>query len=145
MPSFIDDLQALSGKKKEAAGSAEHKRILIVEDEKPLADALEGELQSEGFDTAKAENGQKGLEKMETFKPHLILLDLIMPVMDGKTMLRKLRGMSEYKYLPVIVLTNAGEVENIHETQTFDNAVEFLVKSNVTMDSIVQRVKMLVL
>ena len=117
------------------------KKVLIVEDETVLADALAIKLQHEGFQTEKAENGQIGLDKIKATKPDIVLLDLMMPVMDGKTMLRKLREISEFKQLPVIVLTNAGEVDNIRETEGYDNASAFLIKSNVDPEDIIKLTK----
>jgi len=104
------------------------KKIVIVEDEKILADALGIKLEHEGFQILKAENGQTGLDMIKQNKPDAVLLDLMMPVMDGKTMLRKLREIPEFKFTPVVVLTNAGEVDNIKETKEYDNAAAFLIK-----------------
>jgi DNA-binding response OmpR family regulator len=120
------------------------KRVLIVEDEPALASALEVKLKHEGFEVAKAANGQAGLETASTFNPHVILLDLMMPVMDGKTMLRRLREIPQFSHLPVIILSNAGAVENIRETQVFFNASEFFIKSNVSLEEIVAKIKDLV-
>jgi DNA-binding response OmpR family regulator len=125
-------------------GNSSAKKVLIVEDEKPLADALEMKLKHEGFTVARATNGQEGLTAVLSFSPDVILLDLMMPVMDGKTMLRKLRDLPQFKTLPIIVLTNAGTVDNIRETQTFYNASEFFIKSNVSLEAIVTKIKELV-
>lgn len=145
---FLDDLQLLFGKKKDASGNVvdintpqqttSQKKILIVEDDRLLANALELRFKTANFTVLKAENGQVGLDMVIANKPQIILLDLMMPIMDGKTMLRKLREIPEFKYLPVIILTNAGEVENITETKRYDNASAFLVKSNVNPDDILQ-------
>jgi DNA-binding response OmpR family regulator len=118
-----------------------HKKIMIVEDEKVLADALEIKFQHEGFKVFKAENGQVGLDMIKQNKPDIVLLDLMMPVMDGKTMLRRLRETPDFKYLPVVVLTNAGEVDNIKETKQYDNASAFLIKSNINPEDVVKVVK----
>ena len=126
--------------KKEPEPQRPRQKILIVEDEKPLADALAWKLKREGFDSTTAPNGKIGLELLESFEPDLILLDLLMPVMDGNTMLAKLRSIPKYKYLPVIVLTNAGDVDNMHEANMHFDAT-FLIKSNVTLKEIVQTVK----
>lgn len=146
---LLDNLKSLAGEKKEDATpltpqSTSPKKVLIVEDEKALADALELEFKDAGFATYKAENGQIGLEMAMVQKPDILILDLMMPVMDGKTMLHKLRDIDAFKTLPVIVLTNAGDAENIRETQTYYNADEFFVKSNVTPGAIVQKAKTLI-
>jgi CheY-like chemotaxis protein len=59
------------------------KRILVIEDELPLREAFAFLLKSEGYEVEVAENGKVGLEKLEVFKPDIILLDLLMPVMNG--------------------------------------------------------------
>src|SRR6266404_8503437 len=136
---IVQNLQTLFGKKEIGqtpdtgaipVQTTPQKKIIIVEDEKVLADALEMKFTHEKFAVLKAENGQIGLEMIQANKPDVVLLDLMMPVMDGKTMLHKLREISEFKYLPVVVLTNAGDVENIKQTKQYDNASAFLIKSN---------------
>lgn len=117
------------------------KKVLIIEDEAILGDALESKLKNEGFITSRAENGQLGLDSIKSQKPDVVLLDLIMPVMDGKSMLRELRNIPEFKHLPVIVLTNAGTIDNMKETKLYDDASDFLIKSNTSMDEIVSRVR----
>lgn len=117
------------------------KKVLIVEDDQYLADFYVALLTREGFDASKAENGQVGLEKIINEKPNLVMLDIMMPVMDGKTMLHKVREIPEFKTLPVIVLTNAGDVDNMRTMHRYDNANEFLIKSNVNPEDIVAKVK----
>lgn len=116
------------------------KKVLIVEDEALLSDAMEAKCKLAGLDVLKAFNGQQGLEMAIANKPNIILLDLLMPVMDGKTMLHRLRGIPEFKKLPVIILTNSGEVDNFRETTLYDNANAFFIKSNVNPDDIVRKI-----
>jgi two-component system response regulator/two-component system chemotaxis response regulator CheY len=116
-------------------------KVLIVEDETLLAGALETKFKNEGFEVIKAENGQVGLDMAVSQNPDIILLDLMMPVMDGKIMLKRLREIPDFKYLPVIVLTNAGDVDNMRETKRYYGASDFLIKSNVTPDDIVKKVR----
>lgn len=145
---ILNDLKTIfEGKKNPAQTNTDttpKKKILIVEDEKMLSDALGFKLSSAGFETIKAENGQIGLEKAISEKPNIILLDLKMPVMDGKTMLRKLRETPGFKNLPVIILTNEGDVENIKETELYYDAADFFIKSNISMEKILTRIKSLI-
>ena len=147
---IIDNLKILTGKKKisnkeHTAPSPTHqKKVLIVEDEKPLADTLGSSFEDEGFTVIKAENGEVGLRLVQSEKPDIVLLDLLMPVMDGKIMLRRMRDMPNFKLTPVIVLTNAGEIENIRETQFYSGAEEFFIKSNVSIAEVVRKAKDLV-
>jgi DNA-binding response OmpR family regulator len=147
---FIDNLKAVVTSQPGAAEpevvppSPPAKKVLIVEDEPALAEALVLKFRHDGFTAIKAENGQVGLDLAVSQKPNIILLDLMMPVMDGKTMLKRLRDIPEFKALPVIILTNAGDVDNIRETQLYYNANDFLIKSNVNPDDIVKKVRGLI-
>ena len=78
------------------------RRILIVEDEQNIVDILKFNLQKEGFDTLEAYDGQQGLDMAEKEKPDLILLDLMLPEMDGFTVCRRIRQTSQ---VPILMLT----------------------------------------
>jgi DNA-binding response OmpR family regulator len=117
------------------------KKILIVEDDAYIRDAYSEVLRGEGYEVITAENGQIGLEAVKANKPNLVLLDLMLPVMDGKQMLHAVREIPEFKTLPVIVLTNAGTSDNIKETKFYDNANDFLIKANITPKDVVMKVK----
>ncbi len=123
--------------------STSSKKVLIVEDEKVLADALQIRFQNEGFNVLNAGNGEEALQLAVTEKPDVLLLDLILPIMDGRTMLRQLRQMPQFANLPVIILTNAGGIDNIKEMKTYYKVSDFLIKSNVSTDEIVLKVKTL--
>ncbi|HVA97233.1 MAG TPA: response regulator [Candidatus Acidoferrales bacterium] len=142
--SVVQDIKTIFGKKQPVPAQIkldeQAKIILIIEDDAILLEMYKDKFTKEGFETITAENGKIGLEKILSQKPDIVLLDLMMPVMDGKSMLRKLREFPQFKRLPVIVLTNAGDIENIRETKRYDDACEFLIKSNVTVDEIVEKV-----
>ena len=140
---LVNDIKVLTGNKEviEKPEPKEPGRVMVVEDELSLANLLELELKDNGFIVEKAENGQVALEKLPTFKPNLIILDLLMPVMDGKVMLHEMRKIPEFKKTPVLVLTNQGNVDNMRETQLYEDASEFLIKANVGPADIVNKVK----
>lgn len=116
------------------------KKILIVEDETALLNALRDELKREGFLVTGAKNGKEGLEIALREQPNLILLDIIMPVMDGMDMLREIRKDKWGKKVPVIVLTNLSSSEKVADMM--DNEVfEYLVKANVKIGDVVAKVK----
>jgi DNA-binding response OmpR family regulator len=125
----------------QAAPPATAKKVLIVEDDAYIRDAYAETLRGEGFEVITAENGQLGLEAVKTQKPNLLLLDLMLPIMDGKQLLHEVREIPEFKTLPVIILTNAGTADNIKETKFYNNANDFLIKTNVTPADIVTKVK----
>ncbi|MFH1170031.1 MAG: response regulator [Candidatus Vogelbacteria bacterium] len=117
--------------------------ILIVEDEaaqrKPLAD----ELRDEGFRVLTAQNGQEGLELALREHPDLILLDILMPVMDGLTMMKKMRETNLWgKQVPIILLTNlSANEEKMMQAITRDEPAFFLVKSDWTLQDVVSKIK----
>ena len=141
---LFDNTKILFGIKNEPAKETPPpKKILIVEDEKSLGDSLETKLKEEKFIVLRAENGEAGLKTAVSEKPDVVVLDLVMPVMDGKTMLHELRKIPGFEKLPVIVLTNVGTVDNMRDTKFYDGASDFLIKTNVTLNEVASRVKQL--
>lgn len=116
------------------------KKILVVEDELPLAQVLSDKLRAVGYEVATAGDGQTGLEKATSWKPDLILLDIVMPIMDGMTMLHKLRETPEGKKTAVILLTNLSDSEHVYDA-TANGVFDFLVKSNWDLDDLVDEVR----
>lgn len=115
------------------------KKILIIEDEKSLANILATKLAGRKSKTLIANNGQAGLELALKEKPDLILLDIVMPVMDGLTMLKKLRADKWGAKVPVIILTNLSEMDKTAEA--LDGGVhDFLIKIDWTLEDIVKKV-----
>lgn len=114
------------------------KRILIVEDERPLAHALELKMTHEGYETHVASTGREGLAEATTGSYDLILLDLILPEVDGFAILEALK--SQAKKPVVIVLSNLGQDEDRKKAAEF-GAKDYLVKSNVPLADIVKVVK----
>jgi DNA-binding response OmpR family regulator len=120
------------------------KKILIVEDDQVLREFYVNFIKQEGYTVVYAENGQQGLTITISEKPDLIILDLMMPIMDGKDMLRELRKIPDFKTLPVIILSNYGSIDNIQQTTFYYNVSSFLIKSNITPDELSKAVKELI-
>jgi DNA-binding response OmpR family regulator len=114
------------------------KKILIVEDERPLAHALELKVGHEGYQTHVSLTGAEGLKEALTGGYDCILLDLIMPEMDGFTLLQELNA-KKIK-TPVIVLSNLGQEEDRAKAKSF-GVVDYFVKANTPIVNIVKRVK----
>lgn len=87
------------------------KRLLIVDDELAIVEALQDILSVEGYDVVTAFNGAEGLQRMTAAKPDLVLLDLMMPVMDGREMLRRMREDATLRDVPVVVMS-AGRISD---------------------------------
>ena len=116
------------------------KKILIVDDETVLADLLSAKIGSEGFSVIVARDGEEGLEKALAEHPDLILMDIIMPKMDGITVLKKLRQDSWGKNAPVIILTNLNTAEAV-EDSIASGAYDYLVKIDYTLEDLVKIIK----
>jgi DNA-binding response OmpR family regulator len=117
-----------------------NKKILIVEDDLQLQGVLRDRLSHEGFDVLEAGNGKDGLGLALSSHPDLILLDLIMPVMDGLTMANQLRLDDWGRDVPVIILTNLSDNEKISEALK-NGVFDFLVKSDWKLEDLVAKVK----
>ena len=113
------------------------KKILIIEDEKPLARALELKLSHAGFTSEVVFNGEDGIKLLNKKSFALILLDLIMPKMDGFTLLAMLK-VKKIK-TPVLVLSNLSQREDEKRAKEF-GAKEFFIKSNTPIATIISRV-----
>lgn len=131
-----DDAVASATPAEKPAGNG--KLILIVEDEKPLSHALEMKLKGQGYTTKVVTNGQDALAELKNGKVSMVLLDLIMPVMDGFGVLTEMAN--KKLKVPVIVLSNLGQDEDRTKAKTL-GAVDYFVKSNTPIADIVTRVK----
>jgi DNA-binding response OmpR family regulator len=118
------------------------KKILIVEDEPAILRILTRVFKGEGFEVCTAENGEKGLAAGLREAPDLVLFDIIMPQMDGITMLTRMRqeGGAWGKQVKAIVYSNLSYNETRNEAWDAGIA-DFLVKVNVRLDEVVQRVR----
>lgn len=117
------------------------KKILIVEDDSAIGKILFNRLNAEGFVTLLETNGQEGLETALNERPDLVILDLVMPIMDGISMLKELRKDEEWgKGAKVLIMTNLTNDEKLQEA--FQNGVfEYLVKANWELGVVVDKIK----
>lgn len=114
-----------------------NKKILIIEDEKPMARALELKLAHAGFEAKAVFNGEDGVELLQKETYALIILDLVMPKMDG---FKVLETLNEKKITtPVIVLSNLSQEDDEKRAKTL-GAKEFFIKSNTPIATIVEKV-----
>lgn len=118
--------------------STQSKRVLIVEDEKPLSHALMLKLQHEGFDVTGASNGQECLDFIESQPFDVVLLDLMMPTMDGFQVLATLQ--KKPKMPTVFVLSNLSQHEDEERVLSL-GAKKFFIKSDTPLTTIVEEVK----
>jgi len=117
------------------------KRILMVEDDKFMVKLYEARLTAEGFEISVAVTGDACLERAPEFKPDVILLDIMLPLMDGFTVLEKLKANAETADIPVIVFSNR-ENPGDHSRASQLGAVDFLTKVNTPPGEVVRRINM---
>lgn len=115
-------------------------KVLVVEDEEILLTALSEELKQEGFDVVGAKDGVEGLEKAAAEQPDLMLLDLVMPRLDGISTLKQMKAQDSTKNIPVVILTNLSDYDKISDALSL-GAMDYLVKANYRLEELVAKIK----
>ena len=118
--------------------------ILIVEDDEFLKSMIVQRLKKEGFGVEGSPDGKKALEFLKSQIPALIILDLLLPGVDGFQVLKDIREDARLKETPVIVLSNLGELEYIDKAKAL-GANDYLIKAHFTLGEIMEKVNKLFL
>ena len=116
------------------------KKIAIIEDDHSILEMYTLKFEVEDFEVVTALDGEAGLKLIEETKPDLILLDLMMPKMDGAHMLKELRDKPWGKNIPVIILTNISGNE-APEILSELNVIDYIIKANSTPQAVLDKVK----
>lgn len=116
------------------------KKILIIEDERLLLNAIKRKLEGSGFEVIEAHDGAEGFGVAKEKKPDLILLDIVLPIMDGVTLLERLREDEWGKDVPIIILSNLSDASTISESKK-KGVNDYLVKTDWKIDEVVEKVK----
>ena len=116
------------------------KTILFIEDESALQKTFSDILEKEGYSMISALDGEIGLNLAKTKKPDLILLDLILPKMDGFEVLKGLKANPETKDIPIIVLTNLESMDDVNKAIEL-GAKTYLVKTQYNLDEVLEKIK----
>lgn len=118
------------------------KRVLLIEDDEAMLDALYDTFSGVGFLVSKTRDGKEGLASALSERPDIVILDLLMPKMDGAVLMERLREDEWGQNVPVIVLTNVNPEKNdiLDGVITYKPAY-YLVKSDVSLETIVSKVK----
>ena len=115
----------------------ETKKVLLVEDEQVLADVLDAKLKKAGYETTVSYDGEDGLAKIRAIKPDLILLDIVLPKINGYEILETMKA--EGNTTPIIIISNSGQPVEIDRTKEL-GAVDFLVKTQFDPDELIDKV-----
>jgi DNA-binding response OmpR family regulator len=116
------------------------KNILIIEDDKFLRELIAQKLIKEGYEVSEAVDGEEGIKKVKDEKPTLVLLDLILPGIDGFEVLGKIKEDPGLSPIPVIILSNLGQKEDVEKGLKL-GAVDYLIKAHFTPGEIIDKIK----
>lgn len=118
----------------------EVKNVLLVEDDAFLGSIYQKKFEMEGFKISVSTDGEKGLADIKKKKPDIILLDILLPKLDGFAVLEKVKADPEIKNIPVILLTNLGQKDDV-EKGLEAGAVDYLIKAHFKPSEVVDKVK----
>lgn len=113
--------------------------ILVVEDEEALQDAIKMKLSSSGYSILSATSGEKALEILETNKPDLVWLDLLLPGMGGFQFLERVRKDEKHRNLPVMIVSVSASPEKIQQAFQL-NVIDYVIKSQYRLEDIVKKI-----
>jgi len=116
------------------------KTILIIEDDKFLRELIAQKLTKEGYKMSEAVDGEEGIKKVKEEKPDLVLLDLILPGIDGFEVLSKMKDDPSLSQIPVIILSNLGQKDDVERGLKL-GAVDYLIKAHFTPGEIIEKIK----
>ncbi|OGY45141.1 MAG: hypothetical protein A2729_00090 [Candidatus Buchananbacteria bacterium RIFCSPHIGHO2_01_FULL_39_14] len=116
------------------------KKILIIEDDKFLAKMLSRMLESHQYDTILASTGKEGLIKASGEEIDLILLDIILPDIDGFDLLETIKKEEKTKNIPVMIISNLGQPEDMAQGRAL-GAMDYLIKSDLSLDEVIKKVR----
>jgi len=116
--------------------------ILLIEDDPFLVDIYSTKLKDSGFKVEVANGGEEGLRKVKEHKFDLVLLDIVLPEMDGWEFLRQLRQDLKMEHLKVIILSNLGQKEEVEKGMNL-GATRYLIKAHYTPSQVVEQIKLL--
>lgn len=114
--------------------------ILVIEDDKFLRELIAEKLTKEGYKTSEAIDGEEGIKKIRDEKPDLILLDLILPGIDGFEVLSRMEKEPSIARIPVIILSNLGQREDVERGLKM-GAVDYLIKAHFTPREVIDKIK----
>ena len=115
-------------------------KILVIEDDKFLRELISQKLIQEGYKIVEAMDGEKGLEAIKKEKPDLILLDLILPGIDGFEVLTRIKKDQPETKIPIIILSNLGQKDDIEKGLKM-GAVDYLIKAHFTPAEIIEKIR----
>jgi DNA-binding response OmpR family regulator len=115
-------------------------KILIIEDDRFLRELIARKLRNERYDVIEAVDGEEGIKKIKEERPDLVLLDLILPGIDGFDVLARAKEDPDTAQIPVIILSNLGQREEVERGLKL-GAIDYLIKAHFTPGEIIEKIK----
>jgi len=116
------------------------KTVFVVEDDPFILDIYTTKLRESGFSVESSSNGQDCIKKVQEVKPDLVLLDIVLPGLDGWEIIREIKKQGEFKDLPIVILSNLSQKQEVEKGLDL-GAVKYLIKSNYTPGEVVDEIK----
>jgi len=116
------------------------KTILLIEDDPFLIDIYTTKLKESGFKVEVATNGEEGIIKAQETKPNLIVLDIVLPQIDGWEILKEIKANPNLKKIPVVILSNLGQKSEVEKGIKL-GAVKYLIKAHYTPSEVIEEIK----
>ena len=118
-------------------------KVLVIEDDNFLVNAYRIKFGELGYETKIAKDGIEALEILKTWEPEIVVLDIVMPNMDGYEFLEKMRAMDKYKKTPVLIASNLGQPEDMTRARAL-GADNYVVKGNLSLAELVTKLEELI-
>lgn len=118
----------------------EKKKILIIEDDSVLQKALQEYLVGEGFEIESALDGEEGIKRAKNNNYDIILLDIILPKVDGYEVLRELKSFEKTQKIPIVLLTNLGSLNDVEKALEM-GATTYLIKADYKLEEVAKKIK----
>jgi DNA-binding response OmpR family regulator len=115
-------------------------KILIIEDDRYISKMYQLKLSLEGYEVQVADNGRLGVDKVKEFMPDIILLDILMPELDGFEVLKVVKEDEDTKNIPILIMSNLGQEDHIEKGMKM-GAIGYIVKSQFTPSKVVEKIK----
>ena len=122
----------------------EKNKILLIEDDPMIVRMYQRKFEKEGFQVTLAFNGEEGIEALKKEKPDIILLDIMMPKMNGIETLKAVKADPNLKDIPIVMLTNLGDRPEDVERCKELGAIDYWVKANISLKDVVEKIKKII-
>ncbi len=120
--------------------SEDQKKVLIIEDEEIIRGILQKKISKEGYQVEVAEDGKEGVEKIREVMPDIIILDIVMPRMDGFAVLEEIKKDESIANIPVIIVSNSGQPVEIDKVKEY-GVKDWIVKTEFDPQEVINKIK----